>query len=208
MSKISNKARKKMSESHKGLKHSAETKKKIGEYHAGSKSHFWKGGVDKKNLPLYDTYADRLSYVVDVRNKESLLEVRCHFCGKWFVPKRYNVIDRIRALEGKKGGECNLYCSKNCKKNCATYAKNGILNYNKTKFYNTGEYKIWRKEVLLRAKGVCEYCDSPATDAHHIIPRSKCKLFELDPDYGLACCEKCHYKYGHSDKCAISNLTK
>ena len=114
MRKVSKKSRLKMSESHKGLRHSDETKCKIGSYHKGKLNHFWKGGVDKKNLPLYNTYSDRLSYAVDIRrckNNNDLLEVRCHFCGKWFVPKRHNVIDRIRALEGKKLGECNLYCS-------------------------------------------------------------------------------------------------
>jgi len=40
----------------------------------------------------------------------------------------------------------------------------------------------------------CERCGDP--------------FFALDPDYGIACCEKCHYKYGHTDECnsaVISN---
>lgn len=205
---ISKESRKKMSDSHKGLKHSEDTKAKIGSYHKAEKSHFWKGGVDEDNLPLYSTYAKQLSYAEFVRNNEGFLEVRCKFCDKWFVPKRHNVIDRIRALEGKKSGECNLYCSLQCKKRCLTYAKKSILNNKRVEFYNTKEYKIWRKEVFKRANNRCEYCGVEAEDAHHIIPRSKCELFELDPDYGVACCEKCHYKYGHSEECAINNLRR
>ena len=206
-------SRKKMSLSHVGLKHTEETKHKIGAYHKGDRSHFWKGGVDNKNLPLFDTYSDKLSFAVDVRRSKSdnsLLEVRCHFCGVWFIPKRHSVIDRIRALEGKIKGECNLYCSDICKGHCSTYKKSSNVAYDnpRTTFYSSWPYKVWREEVMNRAGSICEYCGEKATDAHHIIPRSICKLFELDPDYGVACCESCHYKYGHAGKCSIKNLTK
>lgn len=47
-----------------------------------------------------------------------------------------------------------------------------------------------------------------ATDTHHIIPRSVCRLFELDPDLGIACCEDCHYNKGHRDECSLNSLKR
>ena len=32
--------------------------------------------------------------------------------------------------------------------------------------------------------------------------------FSLDPDFGLACCKKCHYKYGHRDECSPIQLAQ
>jgi hypothetical protein len=40
------------------------------------------------------------------------------------------------------------------------------------------------------------------------IKKYKEPIFILDPDYGIACCEKCHYKYGHKTgtECSTGNL--
>ena len=57
---------------------------------------------------------------------------------------------------------------------------------------------------------ICEYCGAPATDVHHEKPKKTNPMLALDPDYGHACCEGCHYKYGHKTgtECSTGNLAR
>jgi hypothetical protein len=139
--KITNLTRQKLSETSSGRKKTKEQCEALGKRMS-------KGGVVKKNLPLYDTHAHQLEPFEEVRliiiDGIKLLEVKCALCKEWFL-------------------------------------------------------RIWREEVLKRANYKCEYCGKPATIAHHSKSKKLEPFFALDPDYGLACCEKCHYKYGHRD---------
>ena len=110
--------------------HSQETKLKLKKkhkgLHEGRLNNAWKGGVKKKNIPLYDTYAHQISYAEEVRrNKDdrNILEVKCAYCGKWYVSKINNIQYRIKALNGYKNGEARLYCSNECKKECPIFSK-------------------------------------------------------------------------------------
>jgi hypothetical protein len=53
-----------------------------------------------------------------------------------------------------------------------------------------------------------KYCDELAVHVHHSRPQKLDPGFVLDPDFGIACCEKCHYKYGHEtgSECSTGNL--
>ena len=62
-------------------------------------------------------------------------------------------------------------------------------------------------EVFRRDNYECEYCGENAENAHHIKPKKLEPFFALDPDYGIACCKKCHNKYGHKDECAAYILS-
>lgn len=178
----------------------------------------WKGGVRKKNLPLYNTYAHQIDYAHEVKLiiKEGieLLGVRCKNCNEWFIPKTSNVQSRIGSLVGRNSGEGNFYCSEECKENCSvfhqqTWPKNHKpRKVNKSIWYTDAELKIWRDEVLKRENYICEYCGGKATIAHHNKPKKLEPFFALDLDYGTACCEKCHYKYGHQGECNTANLAR
>ena len=74
--------------------------------------------------------------------------------------------------------------------------------------YTSEEYQTWRLNILNREDYKCEYCDEQATDVHHSRPQKLEPGFVLDPDFGVACCERCHYKYGHKTgtECSTSNL--
>jgi 5-methylcytosine-specific restriction endonuclease McrA len=72
--------------------------------------------------------------------------------------------------------------------------------------YTPGEIQVYNKNVLDREKGLCEYCGEPAEHVHHIYPKKLEPFFALDPDYGVACCAKHHYKYAHKDECSTGNL--
>lgn len=221
---LSKKHKKRISASNKGHKVSKETRDKISMAHKGNNYGYvgklasnYKGGVTELNLPLYDTYHGRLKWFEDVRrapNNNDLLQVKCTNtdCEKWFTPKRTQVCDRINAVKfDYRQGECRFYCSDMCKNTCSIYGQELYpKNYyqNKIKEYTVYELSIWSKEVLKRADYKCEYCGLEAVDSHHIKPQKLEPFFALDPDYGVACCEKCHYKYGHSDECSTSSLAK
>lgn len=177
------------------------------------KKRYLGAGVVEKNLPLYDTFANKISFVEPVRfvmsGKMKLLEVTCKKCGSWFVPTRDSVKGRSRALNIGDNGQCDFYCSNECKLSCSVYGQ--ILypkNFNIKKDYTGYQLSIWSKEVLKRAEFKCEYCGEKATDAHHTRPLKLEPFFALDPDYGIACCEKCHYRYGHSGDCSTGRLAK
>jgi len=196
----------------KGRRHTKETKRKLSLRQLGNKHHNYKGGVSKKDIPLFNTYASKISFAEEVRGiykyKLKVLQVRCTKCGKWFIPSAGSVWRRIRVLEGRKGGGCRFYCSDECKHNCDIYGQKKYPKwFNKITEYTNNELQIWRAEVLKRVNYKCEYCGEQATDAHHERPKKLEPFFSLDPDYGIACCKECHYKYGHKDECSTGNLS-
>ena len=173
-----------------------------------------KGNVTKLNLPLFDTFVERLQPVEETRIKidacgRELLEVKCSKCNAWFIPSIPAVYRRAYALVGDTYGENRFYCSEDCKNNCEVYGKNPnnyLVIDNKEQFYNNYELSIWSKEVLKRANYKCEYCGQLAEHAHHIQPKKLEPGIALDPVNGLGVCKKCHYRYGHSGECASIKL--
>jgi hypothetical protein len=97
---------------------SIEGRKKISDANKNESNSMWKGGITKTNIPLYDTYAAQLELYEEIRSsEESYLEVRCTYCGRWFIPKRMDVISRMNSINGYRQGESRLYCSKVVKNN-------------------------------------------------------------------------------------------
>lgn len=194
-----------------GKKHKNDTRRKISLSQYGDKHSNYKGGVAKSNIPLFDTYACKISYAEHVRSIHveglKVLQVKCSKCNTWFTPTTSAVWRRIFSLNGTKGGECRFYCSDTCKDNCDIFNQKKYPKfYNENKPYSERELRIWREEVLRREDYKCEYCGKIATDAHHEKPKKLEPLFALDPDNGIACCENCHYKYGHRDECSTGAL--
>ena len=178
-------------------------------------SKFWKGGVRKLNLPLYDTYASKVNFSEEVRphyddNGRKLLEVRCSKCNKWIIPTIDKVSNRSKALNNVGCGEHRFYCSQECKNSCSIYGKKAInyINLNKSKdfVYTQEELSTWSQEVLKRASYNCEICGEPAEHAHHIQPKKLEPGLALDPDNGLALCKACHYEKGHNKECSTGKL--
>lgn len=167
-----------------------------------------KGRVRHRKIPLYDTYAKKLSYVEEIRcvytsDGIKTMEVRCSKCKDWFRPTDRQVWNRTDCLNGKRLGESKFYCLDKCKSECEIYWRSTYpKNFNRDLY----GLKVWRDEVFRRASYKCEYCENNATDAHHISPIKLEPFFSLDPDNGIACCEECHYKYGHKEECSTGNL--
>lgn len=205
---VSKETRKKLSIAKKN--ESKETRRKKSLSQMGEKNHRFgkpaynnKGDVKKKNLPLYDTYAIQISYVEDVRRfpeNDKLLQVRCAYCGKWFVPKCSDVKNRIGVLNGVQTGEGRLYCSENCKLACPTYHKQ---KYPKGfKHVSSREVNPYlRQMVLERDNWTCQICGKTSKEAqlhvHHMDPVAQNLMFQNDMDSRITLCKKCH-KMVHS----------
>jgi formylmethanofuran dehydrogenase subunit E len=76
-----------------------------------------------KNNAKYETYKDKLTIDEDSRLSEDgiSIEVKCRYCGKYFIPTNQQVRNRIQALSGTSAGEHSLYCSDGCKQECPIY---------------------------------------------------------------------------------------
>ena len=112
-------------------------------------------------------------------------------------------------MENQEGnGGSYFYCCQKCKDECPLYNLKGDPYKNTNLPYTPAEYQTYRTNVLDRENGLCEYCGELATHVHHIKPKKKEPFFALDPDFGIACCEKCHYEKGHKDECSTGNLAK
>lgn len=192
-----------------GREFSTITKKRISKSKKGKAT---KHGAYLLGLAAYDTYAHRLwcdktgyKYIKGVK----VLTVGCANCGEMFVPKPVAVVHRIRFLEDKEPCESRFYCSDQCRGVCPIFGQHKYSKGQKSSFEVTNyEHLVWRQKVMENANYKCEYCGEKATDAHHIRPKQLEPFFALDPDYGIACCEGCHYKYGHKDECSSVNIAK
>lgn len=233
--KFSKETRRKMSESQKGKKISKETRLKMSEAHKGrespmkgkklSKSHKRKIGESQKiNIEIIKERYLIFSKIEDMRyNPEcperNEIQVRCknHNCKNskeqngWFTPTKNQFESRRYALECENGNDAAyFYCSDECKNECPLYNKrvSELMNINKDHFYTEGEYQTFRQIVLEREGYKCEYCGDDSSHVHHSRPQKLEPGFVLDPDFGIACCEECHYKYGHKNgsECSTGNL--
>jgi hypothetical protein len=228
---VSIETRKKLSEINKGKKYTEETKKKMSEArkgsnncnygkklseeqkekirlsnigkHDGEKCHLWKGGVRKLNIPLYETYGHQLEIYEEIRcNENRYLEVRCTYCGKWFVPKASDVKRRVKVINGKSRGELRLYCSEGCKKQCPIFGKKPTQIMKEDAIRagriqpeepNREVQTDLRKLVLARDNYICQICGSTNNlHCHHKRGIWQDQLESADIDMCITLCENCH----------------
>jgi len=167
----------------------------------------------KKKYPIF-AKVEKMRYKPGKEN-ERIIQVHCknHKCknskenGGWFIASSSQFYERVRQIEIGNGGSY-FYCSEDCKEDCPLYNLHSDPNKNIEKLYTDAEYQIFRHQVLERENHLCEYCGELATHVHHSRPQKLEPGFALDPDFGVACCEKCHYKYGHKTgtECSTGNL--
>ena len=231
---ISKETRKKISESLSGDKHpnygkylSEETRKRIGDANIGqsrpkrNKSPLWKGGYNQENIPTYDLYKEKLEWCEEIRrNKDdsNILEVKCTYCGRWFVSSREKIRNRINTLNGIDGylGEQRFYCSNGCKKACPIYGKTpetlmkedavraGRLNWLEM---NREVQPELRQMVLKRDKYKCIKCNSiEELHCHHILPVATDPLVSADMDNCITLCTECHKEVHKQDGCGYGQL--
>jgi len=202
----------------KGKKLSKLHKRKLSKSHLGQDP--WNKGqrLTTKELKEKHPFAFTVEHIEDAEELGKF-KVHCknHNCpnskemGGFFITEfNSQLANRIYALEHD-GDGCYLYCSEECKNSCSIFNKpiHQIMSEAKLRddqYYTAEEYSVWRLEVLTRADFKCEYCGNQATHAHHIRPQKLEPFFTLDPDFGLACCRDCHFKYAHTGECSTGKL--
>ncbi len=214
-----------------GKKHSKETRKKISKSNKGRVMTIEELSKRKASIKYYKkiypifSKIEEMRYNPDKLNKKEI-QVHCknHKCKNskendgWFTPTWNQFHQRKLAIENPEGNQAGyFYCSEECKEECPLYNKKisqiikqdkinaGII---KEDLYTSEEYQTFRQEVFNRNGYYCEYCDKKGTQVHHIQPQKLEPGFVLDPDFGVVCCESCHYKYGHKTgtECSTGKL--
>jgi len=192
-----------------GKKHTKETLEKI--IKRGSENGKWTGGYYKKKIPRYDVFADKISYAEPVRRNQgdpNILEVKCTYCGKWFIPKVHDIQNRIRALNGYKytRGELRLYCSDGCKQNCSTYYR---VNWERGYQPLTSRevQPELRKIVFARDGYQCVKCGNELSlHCHHIDPVANNPIESADVDNCITLCKECHKEVHKLPGCGYNDI--
>lgn len=204
----------------KGIVLSKEIREKISKTNIKNKSQrgvknpSWKGGYNKRNLPLYDTYNNQLCFTEKTRRNsldENVLEVKCAYCGKWFIPKLHSIIDRIRSINSTTYGDHRLYCSYKCKKECPIYSQ---------KKYPKGFKPATSREVQPELRQMrfevdnytCQRCKkhqdelNVALHCHHIEGIRWEPLESADIDKVITLCKTCHKEVHKQEDCGYSDM--
>ena len=155
----------------------------------------------RNKLALYDTWCEKLKnydeYQRDSKNFD-LLQMRCKYCGKWINPTNAQVSNRLQAINTKKCGETNIYCSDACKRDCPTY---GQILYPKDFKQNTSRevQPELRKMVLERDNWTCQKCGKTKEEfpelelhCHHKYPLNEDPIGSADVDNCITLCKECH----------------
>jgi len=175
----------------------------------GNKSINWKGGYASNNIPMYDTYASQIEWCESVRRSQSdknILEVKCAYCGKWFIPKRTGISSRINFLNNNYFGESRLYCSDSCKSECPVF--NQIKWPKDFKISTSREVQPeLRQLVLKRDNYKCVKCGSEKSlHCHHIEGIQWEPLESADIDICLTLCKSCHKKVHKKEGCKYNEI--
>jgi hypothetical protein len=165
----------------------------------------------KDSLPLFNYYAQKISWIEEVRRDpedNDILNVKCKKCNEWFVPDLRSLKHRVQTLKGNYKGENNLYCSDDCKNSCSIFNKS-LYQEDHPKLLEQIRHPEWVKMIKERANYICEICESEQDlVAHHIKPVKTHPHLANDIGNGICVCSSCHKKYGHKDECSTENLAK
>lgn len=140
-----------------------------------------------------------LAYAFPVRrNKKepSLLETRCSYCNRWFIPDTKQVSNVRRAFDGKRGGSDKFYCRDSCKDQCPVYYRNLWPKGFKPATSREVQPEL-RQLVFERDEWTCQLCGSEdSLQCHHFTGIRHDPLLSADVDNCITLCESCH-KFVH-----------
>jgi hypothetical protein len=177
--------------------YSEDTIEKIRFGSSGERSSKWKGGVVKLNIPLYETYAHQLEPYEQCRRNgqdQNILEVRCTYCGKWFVPTTTNVQRRIGGINGN--DTARFYDRDSCKKECPIFGKQKF--YKGQEGYSSREVQPELRKMRFELDNYeCQKCGSTKSlHCHHYEGIWINPIESADLDMCITLCKKCH-KFVH-----------
>jgi len=175
------------------------------------------GGYKSDDIPLYDTYASQINWCESTRRNKvdrNILEVKCAYCGRWFVPSLTSVRNRISCLKYLKGyrGEQRLYCSDSCKFECPIYnktpetlMKEDAVRSGRLSWLEIGRevQPELRQMVFERDNYECQKCGSTEhLHCHHIEGIRWNPLESADIDICVTLCKHCHIEVHKISGCS------
>ena len=135
------------------------------------------------------------------------MQVKCTYCGKWYVPTTDSVQKRIKALDGRGTGENRFYCSSNCKAACSIYRQ---VKYPKGFKPSTSRevQPELRQLVFERDSYTCQKCNKSDVEihCHHIDPVSQNPIESADMDNCITLCKSCHKEVHKQSGCSLQEL--
>ena len=190
------------------------SKSKIKFYKKPENNPNWKGGVTKKNVSFYDTYASQISFCEEVRrNKQdpNILEVKCAYCGKWYIPTLTSIKGRINVLNGSQTGEHRLYCSTQCKQECPIFNQTKWPKGFKPATSREVQPEL-RQMCFERDNYTCQKCGKTQDEldvglqCHHIEGIRWEPLESADLDKVITFCKNCHIEVHKQPDCGYYDL--
>jgi len=158
----------------------------------------------------YSIYHHQLTVDEEPRLAEDgiSLEVRCKYCGKYYIPTNQQVRDRVKALCGQRNGcsEGYIYCSDGCKNSCPIFNQHLYPKDFKPATGREVQPQL-RKLVLERDNWTCQKCGS--TDelhCHHIDPVISNPIESADVDNCITYCVECHKEAHQQEGCKTGQL--
>ena len=187
-----------------------------GEEIKGKNNPNWKGGYHTNNIPFYDTYAPQLELYDSIKkNSEDLnvLEVKCAYCGKWFIPTLSDVSFRLSAIKGQRKGfsEHRLYCSEGCKQECPIFNKQKNPKGFKPATSREVQPEL-RQMCLERDEFTCQKCGKTQNElnvglhCHHIEGIRWEPLESADLDTVIIFCKNCHIAVHKLPDCGYNDM--
>ena len=174
----------------------------------------WKGGVSISKIPLYDTYKDQLinsDVSCIIINGLKVMQVKCVYCGKWFVPNQTQVRSRLAAIKcdprGRTFGEGKLYCSEYCKNACPTFGRHKFPKGFKLSTSREVQPDL-RKLVLERDNWACQKCGEIEVElhCHHVTGVMQNPIESADMDNCITLCKECHKEVHKTEGCKYYEL--
>jgi hypothetical protein len=182
-----------------GKKFTEEHKQKLGEAKKGINNPKYEGGYFSNNIPRYDLYVDRLEPIEKCRrNKEdpNILEVKCTYCGKWFIPTMRQTRNRIEGIDHN--DTHRFYDSNFCKKECPIFGKH--KHYKGQEGYSSREVQPELRQMRFAIDDyTCQKCEQHggSLHCHHYEGIEQNPIESADLDMCITLCKKCH-KFVHT----------
>jgi 5-methylcytosine-specific restriction enzyme A len=169
----------------------------------------WKGGYTKRNKVSFDQHEGLLKPFHDIRRNQedyNILEVKCTYCGKWYIPTYIDIKNRLKGIYYKGNGGRNLYCSEECKQECPTYSQ---IKYPKGFKPSTSRevQPELRKLVFERDNWSCVKCGiGENLHCHHIDPVINNPIESADINNCMTVCKNCHKEIHKKEGCKYNEL--